>query len=69
MCAGRIGLTDLAEDLVPLLDAPAWWVRCRAADALLNLGEKGRDLLTAASAGETRASRIAQLILQEKPAL
>jgi HEAT repeat protein len=68
MCAGRIGLVEVTEEVAALLDDPAWWARYRAADALLKLGERGRNLLIAASTGKTRAGRIAQLILQEKPA-
>lgn len=66
MCAGRIGLVDLADEVAELLNDPAWWARYRAADALLKLGEKGHEILVAASTKKTRAGRIAQLILQEK---
>jgi len=43
--AGRIGLVDLAGRLATLLDDREWWVRFRAAEALLRLGEPGVEWL------------------------
>lgn len=48
--AGRIALVDSADRLVDLLDDPEWWVRFRAAEALIELGEAGAPRLRAAAA-------------------
>lgn len=39
--AGKIELVEGADQLVTLLDASEWWVRFRAAEALLHLGPPG----------------------------
>lgn len=49
--AGRIALVESADRLAELLDDPEWWVRFRAAEALIELGKPGLDLLRAAAAG------------------
>ncbi|EKV29785.1 hypothetical protein C882_0215 [Caenispirillum salinarum AK4] len=63
----RIGLSDLAPRLPPLLDDPQWWVRFRAAQALAAGGPEGRAALetAAASDGAGRTARVAQLVLAE----
>ena len=43
--AGRIGLVEFAGRLAEMLDDPEWWVRFRAAEALLRMGEPGIVLL------------------------
>ena len=65
--AGRIGLLETADTLRMLLDDPEWWVRFRAAEALLDLGEKGRSLLhEAARTGDPRARDAARTMLAER---
>lgn len=52
--AGRIGLPETADRLCELLDDPEWWVRFRAAEALVDLGPAGtgrlRDIARSGSA-------------------
>lgn len=50
--AGRIGMVDAADQLAALLDDPEWWVRFRAAEALVAIGAPGVARLRAAAAGE-----------------
>lgn len=65
--AGRIALLESADQLAALLDAPEWWVRFRAAEALFLLGDTGiahlRD--TAANGGE-QAREAAATMLAER---
>lgn len=65
--AGRIGLVDLADKVAALLTDDVWWVRYRAAEALAELGERGRRLLQRATeAGQEAERRTAALVLAEK---
>lgn len=65
--AGRIGLAETAVRLHELLDDEDWWVRFRAAEALIRLGESGRRLLVEASrCGTERARNAARLTLAEQ---
>ncbi len=64
--AGRIGLIEGADRLAELLDDPDWWVRFRAAEALIQLGPAGRDRLQAVAArGSMRAQEAAGTMLAE----
>lgn len=65
--AGQIGLTDIASRLATLLDDPEWWVRFRAAEALIALGEPGRELLRkAARSDNPRVRDAADTMLAER---
>lgn len=55
--AGRIALHESADQLVGLLGAPEWWVRFRAAEALLLLGESGVARLRGVAAREDEPAR------------
>lgn len=70
ICAGRIGFVELVPELAHMLGDPVWWVRFRAAEALLMLGAPGREaLVAAASQGHSeQASRMAQIMLAERGA-
>src|SRR5690606_22163343 len=46
--AGLSGFTRLCDGVDRLLDDPEWWVRFRAGEALVRLGEEGRRRLHAA---------------------
>ncbi len=68
-------VTALSQDMeaVPilnqLLEDEQWWVRYNAANALINLGERGRNLLTSrANDPDSRVSGIASYILEAKGA-
>lgn len=64
--AGKIGLTETAPTLRKLLDDPEWWVRFRAAEALIGFGESGRELLRdAIRSGSPRARDAAATMLAE----
>jgi HEAT repeat protein len=64
--AGRIGLAEAADSLTDLLDDEEWWVRFRAAEALLKLGEAGVGRLRqAARDGTPRARNAAKSMLAE----
>ena len=64
--AGRIALGEAAGRLTELLDDGEWWVRFRAAEALLKLGADGVERLrTAAREGSPRASDAARSMLAE----
>lgn len=65
--AGRIMLLDSAERLVELLNDPEWWVRFRAAEALILLGEPGlRRLRAVARDGDGSAGEAARAMLAER---
>lgn len=65
--AGRIGLIDLAPELSGLLDHSNWWVRFRAGEALVFLGEEGRRLLVHARENGSETARVtARLTLAER---
>lgn len=65
--AGRIALVEAGDQLVILLDAPEWWVRFRAAEALFQLGEPGLARLRAAAKGDAdRAREAAAAMLAER---
>lgn len=65
--AGRIGLSETADRLVALLDDPQWWVRFRAAEALVALGEEGHRLLReTARRGSDLAATAARQTLAEQ---
>lgn len=65
--AGKIGLNRTAERLAALLNDPQWWVRFRAGEALVALGEEGHRLLRSVSAGGSGlASEAARLTLAEQ---
>lgn len=55
--AGRIMLVESAGRLAELLGDPEWWVRFRAAESLILLGEPGLALLRAAAAGDQGLAR------------
>jgi HEAT repeat protein len=64
--AGRIGIADAADQLARLLDDEEWWVRFRAAEALLKLGPDGVERLRdAVREGSPRASSAAASMLAE----
>lgn len=64
--AGRIALGEAAERLTELLDDGEWWVRFRAAEALLKLGTDGVGRLrNTARAGSPRARDAASSMLAE----
>jgi HEAT repeat protein len=65
--AGRIALLESADLLVDLLDAPEWWVRFRAAEALLLLGEPGiAPMRKTAKDGGEQAREAATTMLAER---
>lgn len=65
--AGRIALLESAEQLTGLLGAPEWWVRFRAAEALLQLGGPGiAHLRNAANHGGEPAREAATAMLAER---
>jgi len=66
LCAGKIGLVSTIPSLVHLLGDEQWWVRFRAAEALFDLGEEGRGILTLAARSDTATSDAARLILAER---
>lgn len=64
--AGRIGLYQSTQQLERLLDDDEWWVRFRAGEALVRLGETGQQLLASTSrCGTPRARHAARLTLAE----
>lgn len=64
--AGRIGVREAIGQLGFLLDDPDWTVRLNAGEALLRIGEEGRELLVAvAEGGSEVARRTAGLLLAE----
>ncbi len=68
LCAGQIHAHETESQLTSLLDDPVWWVRYRAAEALFELGERGRTVLRGLSREATSAGQTAQLVLAEKAA-
>jgi HEAT repeat protein len=65
--AGRIALQESADQLVVLLGAPEWWVRFRAAEALLQLGDAGvAHLREVAEHGDEPAREAATTMLAER---
>lgn len=64
--AGRIALLESADQLALLLDDAEWWVRFRAAEALILLGAPGIARLRAVAAGGSgRAREAAETMLAE----
>lgn len=64
--AGRIMLGESADQLAALLDDEEWWVRFRAAEALILLGRPGvARLRVAAAGGNGRAREAAETMLAE----
>lgn len=64
--AGQSGMTQAVPQLVALLDDGEWWIRFRAAEALIRLGAAGVEALRAvASDGGQRASIAASTMLAE----
>ena len=64
--AGRIGLVEFAGRLAHMLDDREWWVRFRAAEALLRLGDPGEEWLRKqARDGSPRARNAAASMLAE----
>lgn len=64
--AGRIGLAELAGRLAIMLDDPEWWVRFRAAEALVRLGDPGIERLRKQSReGSPRSRSAASAMLAE----
>src|SRR5690606_30691667 len=67
MAAGRIGLVEAAGTLAALLDDPEWWVRFRSAEALIRIGDRGKELLQqAARSGSDRSRDAARAMLAEQ---
>lgn len=65
--AGQIGLVEAAPTLQALLDDPEWWVRFRAAEALIAFGDEGVALLSQATlSGTPRARDAAFAMLAEQ---
>ncbi|HEV7290432.1 HEAT repeat domain-containing protein [Sphingomonas sp.] len=65
--AGRIGMVDAVDGLIVLLDDPEWWVRFRAAEALIVIGPPGiARLREAAKRGDGVAAEVANAILAER---
>ncbi|MFL9839336.1 HEAT repeat domain-containing protein [Sphingomonas sp. ST-64] len=65
--AGRIGMVAAADQLAGLLADPEWWVRFRAAEALVAIGAPGlAHLRDAAERGGGAAAEVAEAILAEK---
>ncbi len=65
--AGRIGMVDAADGLIVLLDDAEWWVRFRAAEALVAIGAPGiARLRNTAERGGGVAAEVAEAILAEK---
>lgn len=65
--AGRIGMIDAADALAAMLGDAEWWVRFRAAEALVAIGAPGiARLRTAAARGGGVAAEVAEAILAEK---
>lgn len=63
---GRIGLVEAADTLAALLDDREWWVRFRSAEALIRIGDGGKNLLRqAARAGSERSRDAARTMLEE----
>ena len=66
---GQIALRRFAEQLGTLLSDRHWWVRFRAGEALLRLGEPGTAVMNRAASGtEALARRAATTLLAEKAA-
>lgn len=64
--AGRIGIREAIGQLGTLLDDSDWAVRLNAGEALIRIGEEGRELLVAlAETGPDVARRTAGLLLAE----
>ena len=64
--AGRIGLAGAGARLTELLDDPEWWVRFRAAEALVRIGGPAINRLRAVAAdGSPRARDAAATTLAE----
>jgi len=64
--AGRIMLIESVDRLAELLDDPEWWVRFRAAESLILLGEPGlAKLRAAANSGAGRSREAASAMLAE----
>ncbi len=68
--AGRIGLQDCLSALNFLMDDRNWWVRFRAAEALLKLGDDGIEVLQLRATytgcgGFGQGARLAALMLDE----
>jgi HEAT repeat protein len=67
--AGKIGLQDARGRLAFLLDDEEWWVRYRAAEALVKLGQSGvEQLRQAATSGGEKAREAAATMLAEHSA-
>ncbi|HSX56712.1 MAG TPA: HEAT repeat domain-containing protein [Sphingomonas sp.] len=65
--AGRIAIPDSIERLTQLLNDREWWVRFRAAEALIAIGEPGVDRLRyAAASGYGPAREAASTMLAER---
>lgn len=65
--AGRIAITDSAGRLAELLNDREWWVRFRAAEALIEIGEPGiAKLRDAATGGYGPARDAAATMLAER---
>ena len=65
--AGRIGIVEADERLGDLLGDTDWWVRLRAAEALVRLGPRGLSVLQAvAESGAEPARCTAALALAER---
>lgn len=67
--AGKIGLLETAPTLRALLDDPEWWVRFRAAEALIEFGEPGRALLRDAVQNGTPRARDAAITMLAEPGI
>jgi HEAT repeat protein len=65
-CAGRLGAGEYLPNLERLLNHQKWWVRYRAAQALLSFGDVGLEILRAVSNQAGRAGRAASIALSEK---
>lgn len=69
--AGRIGFSECLSDLNFLVDDRNWWVRFRACEALVRLGEDGIEILKLRASftgcgGFGRGARMAALVLDER---
>lgn len=66
ICAGRIPLPNAVPLLQERLSDEQWWPRFRAAEALREIGGRGRYTLEQARKGQGAAARIADMVLAEE---
>jgi HEAT repeat protein len=65
--ARRMSLSEFVPELSSRLEDEIWWVRFRASEALVALGEPGiNSLRCLAQSGRDRSRRMASLVMAER---